>query len=237
MLKTVTIHQPNYLPWIGFFSKVCQADLHVILDFAKMGNRSMTNRNRIRTPDGWSYLTIPLGKHASYSRICDILLPADNPWRKEHWKSIHTHYAKTPFFKQYKDFFEGLYERDFPNLSSMNEEIIQYLLKCFGLNIKTVRTSELGIDRNLQKTDLLISCLKSVQAEAYLSGPSGRNYLEFDKFKQNGIALEFCNFQHPVYLQRYPGFEPNMSAIDLLFNLGPESGEIIKKANYAAECV
>jgi hypothetical protein len=109
-------------------------------------------------------------------------------------------------------------------------------LSCFEISVEVVRTSQLTVDSSLRKTDLMLAYLKKVGAGVYLSGPSGRNYLETEKFPHNNIALKFFKFQHPVYPQRFPGFEPNMSALDLLFNVGPEGGDIIRSSASAEDC-
>ena len=228
MIKTVTMHQPNYLPWLGFFSKITHSDCFVFMDIVKYPKRSVINRNKIRTPHGGFYLTIPASKQFYGSRICDIKLPADKSWQLDHWQAIKHNYTKADFFGLYQDFFEGLYQKDFEYLWQINEEIIFYLFRCFDINVEVIKASELNVSPDLQKTDLLIACLKSVGAAIYLSGPSGRNYLDFEKFPQNNIGLRFFEFQHPVYKQRYPGFEPAMAAIDLLFNVGAQASEIIK---------
>jgi hypothetical protein len=199
-----------------------------MMDTLQYTKHSVTKRNKIRTNEGWSYLTIPINKRFHGSRICDVTLPVDKSWQWHHWQTIKHNYAKTDFFRLYEDFFEKLYQKDFEYLWQINEEIILYLFRCFEINAEVIRASELNVGRELEKTDLMIVLLKSVGADIYLSGPSGRNYLEFEKFPQNNIDLKFFKFQHPVYKQRYPGFEPTMSAIDILFNEGPRASEIIK---------
>jgi hypothetical protein len=227
-MKIITMHQPNYLPWIGFFSKVKHSDCLVLTDIQPFTRRSVTHRNKIRTNEGWSYLTIPINKRFDNSRICDVELPADKTWKRIHWQSIQHHYKKAGFLNLYQSFFDKLYQGEYEYLRQVNEEIILYLLKCFDINVPVIKASELNVAPDLQKTDLMIALLKSVGADIYLSGPSGRNYLESDKFPQNNIGLKYFKFQHPVYEQRYPGFEPDMAAIDLLFNLGPQASEIVK---------
>jgi len=230
MAKIVTMHQPNYLPWIGLFSKISLADCLIVYDRAQYEKNSVVNRNRIRTDKGSEYLTVPIGRCPTGTRISDISLPPDNTWKRQHWRRIHDNYVKAPFFKDYAGFFERLYQDDFRCLCEMNERILLYLLSCFGLHVEVVRTSQLDVGPGLYKTDLMIAYLKAAGADVYLSGPSGKNYLEAEKFPKSTIALEFFKFQHPVYQQRYAGFEPNMSAIDLLFNVGPRSADIIKAA-------
>ena len=233
MNKIVAIHQPNYLPWLGFFSKIRHSDCFIILDNAEYAKNSVTNRNKIRTKSGWCYLTIPIDRKFYGAKIHNVRLPIDKRWMGNHWKTIKHNYAKADFFSLYQDFFEGLYQRDFEYLWQINEELIFYLFGCFETNVEVLRASELNVSPDLRRTDLLIALLKSAGAGTYLSGPSGRDYLDFPKFAQNSIALEFFEFQHPVYKQRYAGFEPGMAAIDLLFNMGTKAGEFIKVSGQA----
>ncbi len=228
MTKVVVMHQPNYLAWAGLFSRLARSDCFVMVDTMPFTKRSVTARNKIRTNSGWHYLTIPISARFELARICDVMLPEDSGWLQAHWKLINDSYAKTDFFGRYAGFFRDLYQRDFKYLWQINEEITRYLLKCFEIDVEIVKASDLNVPDGLQKTDLMVALLKEVRADVYLSGPSGSDYLEADKFSQNHIGLKYFGFQHPVYKQRFPGFEPNMSAIDLLFNLGPESVATIR---------
>lgn len=188
------------------------------------------NRNKIRTKTGFGYLTIPIHRAAHKEPILNVPLPENNRWQKDHWQTIQTNYAKTPFFKRFKDFFEQIYREEFQYLWQLNERIIRYLLDCLGVKVEICRASELGLDLSLTRTDLILDCLKKVSGDLYLSGPSGSNYLEEEKFATNQIGLRYFQFKHPVYPQRYPGFEPNLSAIDLLFNTGPEASQIVQSS-------
>jgi hypothetical protein len=230
MARTVTIHQPNYLPWIGLFSKLKHSDCLIIGDTYLLGGQSVFNRNKIRTSTGWQYLTIPLGHKSEGMKIHDVPAPAEKNWQKAHRKLIHDNYLKSDFYVHHQDFFQDVYSQDFQYVWQMNEKIIQYLMKCFNVEIDVVRASDLKVDPRLEKTDLMIGLLKAAGADVYLSGPSGRQYLESEKFPQNNIQLKYFEFRHPVYKQRYPGFEPNMSAIDLLFNTGTAAAELINNA-------
>jgi hypothetical protein len=228
MPRIVTIHQPNYLPWIGFFSKISRADCLIIYDCAQYEKNGFINRNKIRTNSGFSYLTIPISHRYLTSKILDIPLPVDHKWRTDHRRQVYQNYIKSPFFKDHAEFFEKLYRENFQFLWQLNEKILLYLLDCFKIKIEIFRASELPVATNLVKTDLMVAFLKSVGADCYLSGPSGKKYLEIEKFPPNNLELKFFEFQHPVYEQRYPGFEPQMSAIDLLFNMGPRATQIIQ---------
>lgn len=228
MTKIVTIHQPNYLPWIGLFSKIMRADCFVIADTFSLGSRSAVNRNKIRSNNGWLFLTVPIGHRCIGERICNIKLPQNKDWQRKHLNAIVSNYNKAPFFGSHRDFFEKLYDKDFEYLCQINEEIILYLFKCFKIELPVLKASQMSVDPNLPTTDYLISLVTSAGGDIYLSGPSGRNYMQLEKFSKQNMGLKFFKFEHPVYKQKYPGFEPNMSAIDLLFNVGPRAGEIIR---------
>ena len=230
MNKIVTMHQPNYLPWLGFFSKIKHSDCFVIVDNIEFNRRGYTHRNKIRVnvKEGWMWLTIPpVSKIPIGTFINEVKLPKNNQWQKKHWKIIELNYKKADYFYSYTDFFEKLYKEKFEYLWQINEKIIFHLLKCFDINTEVIKSSDLDLDPKFKKADLIIAILKNIDAKTYLSGPSGKNYLEFDKFKKNDIKLEVFEFKHPVYKQRYPGFEPNMAAIDLLFNMGEKSKGLI----------
>ena len=161
-------------------------------------------------------------------------MPDDERWQADHWKTICYNYARAPYFGRYKDFFEQLYQSHFEYMWQMNTQIIYYLLDCFEIKVKLLRATELGVDLDGPPTDTIIELSKRAGADIYLSGPSGTRYLESDKFSLNNLDLKYSTFLPPVYQQRYPGFESNMSAIDLLFNLGPQAGEIIKASGSIA---
>jgi hypothetical protein len=229
-MKIITAHQPNYLPWIGLFSKINQAKCFVVANTFELGGQSTFNRNKIRTNNGWGYLTVPIGRKVCGTRICEIEVPPDRSWKSNHWQNIYRNYSHTDYFKDYKDFFEDLYFRDFKYLWQINMEIILYLLKCFKIQVETLAASEMGLDSSLPTSDFLIALTARAGGDVYLSGPSGRDYLVLEKFTQQNMGLKFFSLTHPVYKQRYPGFEPNLSAIDLLFNMGPQAGELIKNS-------
>jgi hypothetical protein len=230
MTKIVTMHQPNYLPWIGLFSKVKLATHFIVYNTAQYTNHGVVNRNKIRNTTGWCYLTIPIRRDFAYTKINEVTLPENQKWQHTHWQTIYLNYARTPFFKEHKDFFEDLYHQNFQYLWQLNEKIILYLLECFNIDVEVIRTSQLQITPDLHKTDAMIAYLKCLGTDVYISGPSGRDYLEMEKFSQNNISVKFFKFQHPIYRRRYSGFMENMSAIDLLFNLGPEAAEVVAKA-------
>lgn len=227
MTKIVTIHQPNYLPWIGFFGKIKQTDVFVSLDVVDFSKDSFTQRTRIRTPKGWTYLTIPIERKYYRRSINEVLLPNDNRWMEKHWKSIQFNYGRASYFKEYKTIFEKFYHTEFRSLVELNENAILFLMRELRIESELLKASELGVDRNLRRTDLLIDVLTKTAASVYLSGKSGERYLEKEKFRDHGIELVFQKFEHPTYTQRFNGFVPNLSIIDLLFNMGKAAKSLV----------
>lgn len=223
----VTIHQPDYLPWLGYFDKMKRTDLFVFLDCAQYSKNGFHNRNKIKTGQGWAYLTIPVSRDQYSKNINQVVLPQDNSWKEKHWKSISISYSNASYFKEYQDFFKNIYQKDFEFLADFNIEIIKYLKEKFAFQNKFIRESELKINKELKGTERLLAILKELGADYYLSGPSGKNYLDLSLFEKQRIEVEFQDYHQPEYPQLFGEFIPGLSVIDLLFNCGPEAVEII----------
>lgn len=229
----ITIMQPAYLPWLGFFDRISRSDLCIILDDVLLDNSSKTrfiNRNKIRTKDGWCWLTLPMKTKGKYKKdnINEIELVQDK-WRDKHWKSIQACYAKSPYFSQYSEFFQDFYSQDWINMVKSLDVMTDYFLTELKISAKILKSSELRIDGS--KTDRLINLCQAVGGSEYISGPFGREYLEKERFQSAGIKLWFHDYSHPQYTQVYPGFEAYMGIIDLLFNYGEESVKILQGDN------
>lgn len=225
MEKVVAIHQPNYMPWIGFFQKMVLVDIFIILDTVQFSKDSYVQRTKIRTKEGWIWLTIPVEREYHFRPISEVYLPENSKWIKKHKIAIISNYAKAPFFD--KNFVENYYCNEFVKLQEFNEFGIFYLKKKFGIKTEVVRASELGINKNLKSTELLIEIVKGVEGDVYISGTGGKNYLEEEKFGKEDINIKYFEFKPFEYSQRWGGFEPFMSATDLLFNIGEKSKELI----------
>jgi len=225
----VTIHQPEHLPWLGFFDKVRQADVFVMLDHVQYRRRYFQNRNRISTTQGSIWLTVPVLVKGKYDQLINQVR-IDNEghprWKQKCWHSIAHSYTKTAYFSHHADFFEDLYKKEWDRLVGLNESIIRYLLKALGIKVTIVQSSTLHVTQ--EKGDLILEICKKLGAETYLSGISGKDYLDVERFAEQGIQLKFQEFHHPIYQQLHEPFQPCMSAIDLLFNYGPASLDIIK---------
>jgi len=227
----LSVHQPQYIPWLGYFDKIDTSNYFVFLDSVQYKPREYQNRNKIRTKDGWMWLTVPvISRGLGRQKICDVKIDNDSDWQRRHWKSLKVWYGRAKFFKDHFSFFEDVYTRSWGKLIDLNIHIIKYLLK--ELKIETSLYYESEIDISSQGTDRIIEICKKLNADIYLSGIGGRDYLEEGKFVQAGIKLEYQNFIHPVYRQQYmkgtDSFLPYMSALDLLFNEGEKSIGILR---------
>ncbi len=227
----LSVHQPQYITWLGYFNKIDKSDCFVFLDNVQYKEREYQNRNKIRSKDGWMWMTVPvISKGLGHQKICDVQINNDFDWQIDHLKSLKTYYNKSPFFRQHYPFFEGIYTIKWEKLVDLNIHIIKYILEQLGIETPLYYESEIGTTS--QATERIIEICKKVKADIYLSGMGGKNYLKEEQFSQVGIKLEYQNFIHPVYHQQYMQeesfFLPYMSIIDLLFNEGPESIRILK---------
>jgi hypothetical protein len=148
------------------------------------------------------------------------------PVERKCWSTLAQHYGKAKYWPDHQEFFGRMYETHWERLVDINEAIIRYLLAAFSIGVKIVKSSELKVSG--AKGDLLLDICRQVDADIYLSGVSGKDYLELEKFETAGIAVRFQDFRHPIYKQLYEPFMPCMSAMDLLFNYGPASLDVIK---------
>ena len=222
-------HQPHYLPWIGYFNKIYQADKFCLVDSIQFNKKWFQNRNSIRTNTGETLLTVPVKTKGKYhQKISEVEIDNSLPWRHKHWKTISLAYKKAPYFTTYAPFFEEVYAREWIMLVDLNEYIIKGMLEFFGIKKEIMRTSH--FQPQGMKTDLLIDICKKTGSDGYLSGTgAAHSYIVEKKFEEAGLLHTFQTFEHPVYFQIHKGFVPRMAAIDLLFNCGPKSAPIIKK--------
>lgn len=227
----VTIHQPEHLPWLGFIDKMRRADVFVLLDTTQFAKDDFQNRNRIKTRNGPTWLTVPVFKRGrSEQSIADVEICNQRNWRNRCWSLIVQNYGDAPYFNIYASFFESLYERRWLNLFALNGFVIEYLRDQFGLDTEIVKASDLGVYVK-GPTEVNLTIAERAGADIYLSGKHGRDYLDETQFAERGIAVRYQDFRHPVYPQLWGDFVPRMSSIDLLFNCGSQSLEVIERDN------
>jgi len=224
----VSINQPAYLPWLGYFHRIMRSDLHIVLDHVQFEKNSVTNRNKVRTSQGWCWLTVPLLTKGKFGDLHINNLQIDNvsSWSLKHEKTLRMNYSKAPHFVEYQKYFQGIYEQEWKYLMPLLNETNSYLLEAFEIKTPLLLSSTMKVEG--EKDELILNLCQAVGATTYLSGPFGRNYLRESLFKEAGIKVVYHDYQHPVYKQAQPGFEPFMSAVDLLFNYGTQSCQILE---------
>lgn len=223
----VTIHQPQFLPWLGYLDKIDQADLFIVLDTVQFKKNEWQNRNRIRTAAGWQWLTVPVLQHFG-QRIDDVLINPTAAWQAQHLRALDMHYARAPYRDRYVPELRELYEQSWTKLSELNRATIQWLLKAYGIATPVQSASEWNA--RAEPTDRLVDLCRAVGATAYLAGPGADGYMDKPRFEASGVRLEMQVFQHPRYCQVYEPFEPNLSALDLLLMQGPDALATLRRS-------
>ena len=224
------IHQPQTFPWLGYFAKIVQADIFVLLDKVQFKKNEWQNRNRIKTANGWQWLTVPV-IHKFGQTIKDVKINTTTHWRNKHLQALKTNYAKALYFDQLMPEIESLYRNDWQDLSSFNIAGIRWLNQKLGIDtpIEIASTmDDLENSPDISSEDRLIIITKLLHADSYLSGAGGRDYLQQELFPKNGLNLIFQEYTHPVYNQMFGDFISHLSVLDLLFNEGPKSLQIIE---------
>lgn len=214
------VHQPNYIPYLGFFDKYKKADVFVLYDTAQYSKNDFHNRNRIKTAAGPHWLTIPVTVHLG-QEIREVSV-ADSGALDKHLDVIRGEYKDADRYREsiawLSDIY-GLAEKS-SRLADLNIAILKNFFELFRGAKKVVLASELGLDPDLKSTDALVALCRKVGADEYLSGSGAHTYLEEKKFKDAAIKVSWHEFRHPVYKQQYGEFIPDLSVVDALMNVG-----------------
>jgi len=222
MAKTVVIHQPDFVSYLGFFHKLLYADLYVVLDNVQYVSRSWMNRDQIMTQTGKKWLTVNIKKASRSTTIDKIKLDDTQNWKKQNLNLLKENYRKSAFFNEIYPFIEKLYSNKCKYLYEFNMESIYMLIKLFNIHIDIEYSSNLITTKT--KSERLVEILTQVDATHYLSGIGAKAYHDDTPFDKANIKVIWQNFQHPTYpqVQGKGEFIPYLSSIDLLFNCGTE---------------
>ena len=223
----VSIHQPNYLPWIGYFNKISRSDLFVIFDDVQfpVGKKGFFgNRNKIKTNNGELWLTVPVLDRSQHKNFNEIKINYDG-WNHKHVSNIKNFYKKAPFFNLYYDGLEDIILTEHDTISDLSTSLIKYILEQLNISTEVVLSSDICKDSDLHGIDKIFYILDSLKANEYLSsdGPGSLRYINEQDFKEKNIELMWQKFHHPTYNQRFGKFKSHLSIIDLLFNCGDKS--------------
>ncbi len=229
-MKVITIHQPAYLPWLGYFHKIILSDVFLFLDTVQFEKNSFTNRNKILTKNGPIWLTVPVGiKNHTGKILCDMEISSDDKWKNKHLRSIELNYSQSPYFNIFfPDIKRHILSAKF-SFCDFIYAMTEYFLKVLKINTQILRSSSLPIGG--VKQELIKNLCSYIQADIYISGALGKNYLDVASFRKKGIKVVFQNYNHPRYQQVYTGFQEGMCILDLLFNVGENKAKSIIMAD------
>jgi hypothetical protein len=225
-LKKVAILQSNYIPWKGYFDLIASVDEFIIYDDMQFTKNDWRNRNKIKTPKGVEWLSVPVGQNID-RKIREVEIP-DDRWQLKHWKTFMANYRGAPYYKPISEILEPFYlAKQHKNLSLLNKELIDLI--CSYLSIETKLKNSWDYKLVVGKTERLVDLCSKAMATKYISGPAAKDYLDVKMFKDAGIEVCWYDYSgYPVYPQLWGEFEHGVSILDLLFNCGPHSRKYMK---------
>ena len=229
MGKKIAICQSNYIPWKGYFDLINLVDEFILYDDAQYTKRDWRNRNKIKSPNGVMWISIPTNVSGRYYQKIKDTMISDPYWNEQHWKSITHNYSRASYFAYYQELFENLFLGSSNSyLSQINYRFLSAI--CELLCIDTTITW--SMDYNLSnegKTEKLICLCKQAGATEYISGPAAKNYTDEGLFVEEGITLNWMDYSdYPKYTQLWGAFDHYVSILDLIFNMGPAASRYMK---------
>ena len=226
-MKKVAILQSNYIPWKGYFDLINMVDEFILYDEVQYTKNDWRNRNKIKTPQGIQWLTIPVRQESLDQKIKDTKI-SDKKWNIKHWRTISQNYSKSKYFKDYKDIFEELYLTcDEEYLSQINYKFITTINEILEIKTKLSWSSEFELVDG--QTEKLLGICKDCNADIYLSGPAAKDYFNEELAKQENIKVEWMDYSgYKKYEQFNPPFEHGVTILDLIFNKGARAKEFMK---------
>ena len=226
--KKVAILQSNYIPWKGYFDLINMVDEFILYDDVQYTRRDWRNRNKIKTPTGSKWITIPIDVKGKYYQLLKDTKISNQQWNHDHWRNVVHNYSKAKYFNYSKNIFEKLYlDSNETLLNEINHRFMVAICEILGIKTKI----SWSMDYNLVegKTEKLVDLCKQTGADEYISGPAAKDYIDEDMFKKERIKLSYIDyFGYPEYEQLYPPFDHSVSIIDLIFNEGPDAPKYMK---------
>lgn len=229
-LKRIMISQSNYIPWKGFFDAINAVDEYIVYDDMQYTRRDWRNRNRIKTPQGAIWLTIPVEVKGKFNQKINETKISDSTWAQKHWMTIKHSYARAPYFKEMKDFFEDIYSEagSLIYLSDVNLLFLDRISSLLDIKTKFISSSNFEILEG--KTEKLVDICKKCAGTDYYSGPAARGYIDETLFERENMRVHYFDFSsYEEYPQLYPPFDHAVSIVDTLFTLGPSCHKFIFK--------
>jgi hypothetical protein len=227
-MTLVAVHQPAYLPWLGYLDKMAKADVFVVMDDLPFDPNDFQHRNRLKLDDGAAWLGVPIARDGDATRICDMTIDNGTDWQLQTWRALETHYQHAPHFHTYADELFDVYSRPWHLLVDLDLHMLDLARRWLGIRVPILRASTFELAGTM--TERLIQLCHALDARAYLSGTGhSLKYLDAERMGRAGLGVIWQHFEHPVYPQRYPdvGFVSRLGFLDMMFNCGPKSREIL----------
>ena len=228
-MKIVSIHQPQYIPWLPYFMKVEESQTFVILDSVDFQKNGLQNRNQIKTANGPAWLTVPV-YHKLGQKIVDVKINNKIDWRKKHCATLLQNYSRADEFANYLNAVKDVYAKEWLYLSELNIHLMKLMLKWLGIESQIFQSSAMNVKGS--GSELILNICLELGANQYLSGIGGNNYLDENSFREAGVEVIYRPPELPVlYKQQHQkiGFLNDLSAIDIIFNCGDRWRDYIKK--------
>jgi hypothetical protein len=227
-LKKVAIVQSNYIPWKGYFDLIAYVDEFIIYDDMQFTKRDWRNRNKIKTPSGLQWLSVPVLSKGKFQQKINETKIDGNQWQKNHWNALTKNYSRAFFFEEISHWLKPLYlEKSYIFISDLNLTFIDAI--CAFLKIKTKISSSSNYELSGDKTERLANLCKQVGATKYISGPAAKDYIDADVFKSLEIELTWFDYgDYEPYHQLWGDFSHDVSVLDLLFNCGQDATKYLK---------
>jgi hypothetical protein len=222
----VAVHQPQYMPWLGYFDKIDRADVFVLLDNVQFKKNEWQNRNKIKTAQGSQWMTVPVG-YKYPQLINEVTINNTVRWQHKQRQSILSNYRKAPYYYYLEEFIEEIFSSHWAMISQLNIAVVRKLVALLGIDTPLFVASQIGELPN-DPDERLIALTKYFGADTYLAGRGGSQYMDLEKYSNSSIKVIFQDYKHPVYDQLFGKFEPYMSVIDLIFNHGHGSLSILR---------
>ncbi len=223
-MNRLAAHQPQYLPWLGYFDKIARVDQFILLDTVQYKKNEWQNRNRIRTGRGWQWLTVPVHYRFPMT-LREVTIDETGPWRHKHREALRTHYGRAPHRNAVLPPIESILGRTFANLAELNAQAVRTLAGLLGIRTPIVLATTLAglpVGADVGADERLLALCRHFGCTRYLAGSGGQAYMDLETWRHAGIGVEFQDFHVPPHPQVYPGWEPNLSALDWLLNCGVE---------------
>jgi hypothetical protein len=227
-LKKIAILQPNYIPWKGVFDLISRVDVFVFYDDVQFTVKDWRSRNRIRTPHGDLWLTVPvLSKGLRDQRICDAVIDPLSNWQSKHYKALKASYHKARYFRDYEYLLEEIYlAHKWSKIADLNIFSTKLIASVLGLEVEWRRSKDLA-QSGSKNGERAINLCKSLGCDYFINGPSARAFMDESLFRQSGIELDYMSYSYPEYPQLHQPFVHEVTVLDVIFNCGPEAGKFI----------